>query len=440
MVDGLYAVAGFVLGAFLSWWWHVHRQRDWIRSVHAKLTDAATLPSTSKEKAVPRSLSELESWLAVLCRQLGDQLRQLSQRQGELDAILGSMVEGVVAVDNDGCIFTMNRAASEMLEVDSSQAQGRPLLEVVRHPDLRQLVDSVLTERRSQEVELTLHGERELTVRAQAAALAATDATVLGAVVVLEDITRLKRLEEVRREFVANVSHEIKTPMTSIQGYLETLVEGDVHDPEDVRRFLKIAAKQSRRLGAIVDDLLALAHLEQQEESQPVRLSSQPLRPVLEDAVEWARPLARQRGITLGLTCPDDLIAPINAPLLEQALTNLLDNACKYSEADTRVTVLAERHGAEVWIDVIDQGCGIESRHLPRLFERFYRVDRSRSRKLGGTGLGLAIVKHIVRVHGGEVSVSSTPGEGSRFTLKLPLEFPPSTPLASTDASTDSKA
>ncbi|HHK43057.1 MAG TPA: PAS domain-containing sensor histidine kinase, partial [Planctomycetaceae bacterium] len=287
--------------------------------------------------------------------------------------------------------------------------------------------------------ELTLHGDRELTVRAQAAALAAPDATILGAVVVLEDITRLKRLEEVRREFVANVSHEIKTPMTSIQGYLETLVEGDVHDPEDVRRFLKIAAKQSRRLGAIVDDLLALAHLEQQEESQPVRLSSQPLRPVLEDAVEWARPLARQRGITLELTCPDDLIAPINAPLLEQALTNLLDNACKYSEADTQVTVLAERHGVEVWIDVIDQGCGIESRHLPRLFERFYRVDRSRSRKLGGTGLGLAIVKHIVRVHGGEVSVSSTPGEGSRFTLKLPLEFPPSTPLASTDASTDSK-
>ncbi|HHK42557.1 MAG TPA: PAS domain-containing protein [Planctomycetaceae bacterium] len=440
MVDGLYAVAGLVLGAVLSWWWHVHRQRDWIRSVHAKLTNAATLPAASKEKPVPRSLSELEAWLSVVCRQFGDQLRQLSQRQGELDAILASMVEGVVAVDNDGRVFTMNRAASEMLAVDSSQAQGRPLLEVVRHPGLLQLVESVLTERCSQESELTLHGDRELTVRAQAAALAAPDATILGAVVVLEDITRLKRLEEVRREFVANVSHEIKTPMTSIQGYLETLVEGDVHDPEDVRRFLKIAVKQSRRLGAIVDDLLALAHLEEQEESQSVRLSPHPLRPVLEDAIEWARSLAGQRGITLKLDCSDDLVAPINAPLLEQALTNLLDNACKYSESDTQVRVVAKRYGAEVWIDVIDQGCGIESRHLPRLFERFYRVDRSRSRKLGGTGLGLAIVKHIARVHGGEVTVSSTPGEGSRFTLKLPAEFPPCPPAEPPDTSTDALA
>ena len=440
MVDGLYAVTGLLLGAVLSWWWHARRQRDWIRSVHAKLADAVAMPLTSKQEAAPRSLLELESWLVVVCRQFGDQLRQLSQRQGELDAILASMVEGVVAVDNDGRVFTMNRAASEMLAVDSSRAQGRPLLEVVRHPGLLQLVESVLTERRSQESELTLHSDRELTVRAQAAALAAPDATILGAVVVLEDITRLKRLEEVRREFVANVSHEIKTPMTSIQGYLETLVEGDVRDPEDVRRFLKIAVKQSRRLGAIVDDLLALAHLEQQEESQPVRLSPHPLRPVLEDAIEWAHPLARQRGIALKLDCSDDLVAPINAPLLEQALTNLLDNACKYSESDTQVRVVAKRHGAEVWIDVIDQGCGIESRHLPRLFERFYRVDRSRSRKLGGTGLGLAIVKHIARVHGGEVSVSSTPGEGSRFRLKLPAEFPPHPSAESPDTSTDGMA
>jgi two-component system phosphate regulon sensor histidine kinase PhoR len=228
-------------------------------------------------------------------------------------------------------------------------------------------------------------------------------------------------LESVRRDFVANVSHELRTPVTSIKGFVETLLDGAMHNPEELQRFLQIVAVQTDRLNAIIEDLLALSRIEQEEEKAEIELGQSPVRAVLETAVEVCRMKAAEKNIRLELACDAELAAPMNAPLLEQAVINLLDNAIKYSAPEQTVQIAAERSGGEIAIRVRDCGCGIGREHLLRIFERFYRVDKARSRKLGGTGLGLAIVKHMAQAHGGRASVESTPGQGSTFTIHLPL-------------------
>ena len=244
----------------------------------------------------------------------------------------------------------------------------------------------------------------------------------MGAVIVLHDITRIRQLEEVRRDFVANVSHELKTPITSIKGFVETLLEGVVKDPVQIRRFLNIIAKHSERLDAIIDDLLALSRLEEDDEKRKLSFEEHHLKPVLASAIELSKVKAEQKNITVELVCSEETTAKINSALIEQAVINLVDNAVKYSQENSTVTVNAQKKLNEIVITVTDHGCGIEKKHLSRIFERFYVVDKARSRKLGGTGLGLAIVKHISGVHGGYVTVESQVGHGSTFTIHLPNE------------------
>ena len=233
-------------------------------------------------------------------------------------------------------------------------------------------------------------------------------------------VARLRRLENVRREFVANVSHELKTPITSIKGFVETLVDGALGDPDDARRFLGIIASQVDRLNAIIDDLLLLSRLEEDGSKPEMSLEAGRVKEVIDGALEVCGIKAAERNITIDVACDDALTVPMNHALLEQAVINLIDNAVTYSDPDGRVTVQAAAAGDEIVLAVSDEGCGIAAEHLPRLFERFYRVDKARSRKLGGTGLGLAIVKHIAQVHGARVTVDSTPGKGSTFRLHLP--------------------
>ena len=234
-----------------------------------------------------------------------------------------------------------------------------------------------------------------------------------------ERLQSLNRLETIRRDFVANVSHELKTPITSIKGFVETLLDGAMNDPVEADRFLKIVSKHSNRLNAIIEDLLTLSRLEQDGtagvERQPIGLSG-----LVSSAVEICAHRAENKNISIKIECPDTLIASVNPPLIEQALINLISNAVKYSPEGKTVTVsvYAKREG--VVLSVIDQGYGIAPEHLERLFERFYRVDKGRSRQEGGTGLGLAIVKHIAQAHGGTVSVKSTFGVSSTFSIFLP--------------------
>jgi len=235
-----------------------------------------------------------------------------------------------------------------------------------------------------------------------------------------ERLQSLNRLENVRRDFVANVSHELKTPITSIKGFVETLLDGAMNNPAEADRFLKIVSKQANRLNAIIEDLLTLSRLEQGGDTD-VNMQSVGLNGLLSSAAEACARRAGQKEITINVDCRDGLSAVVNPPIIEQALINLISNAVKYSEAGSAVTVHAYAEAGETILSVKDQGYGIKDKHIARLFERFYRVDKGRSRQEGGTGLGLAIVKHIAQVHGGRVEVQSIFGQGSVFSIFLPV-------------------
>lgn len=356
-----------------------------------------------------------------MAEQWADRVGVILRQQNQQEAMLASMVEGVLAVDARGVVLMLNRSCAALLGGDPDAIRGRLIHEVVRKPDVLRFVESALESPSPVEDDLHLGLPPARWLRAQGTRLHDAEGRQLGALIVLHDITELRRLENIRRDFVANVSHELRTPITSIKGFVETLLDGALDDRENARRFLDIVHRQVNRLDAIIEDLLTLSRLERVGDGPAAEAFPRgAIREAIDAAVEMCRNQALQRTITLEVACEEGLTAPINAPLLEQAVVNLLDNAIKYSEPGAVVRVEAAREGDEAVVRVVDHGCGIEARYLPRLFERFYRVDKARSRELGGTGLGLAIVKHILLVHGGAVDVQSTLGRGSTFTLRLP--------------------
>ncbi|HOW98522.1 MAG TPA: ATP-binding protein, partial [Kiritimatiellia bacterium] len=311
-------------------------------------------------------------------------------------------------------------AAARLFDIPPDKARNRLLQELVRNPALHQLVADAVARGEPAEDDITVFNGRERHLRVRASRLRDAQGEGIGALVVFHDVTRLRRLESVRRDFVANVSHELKTPITSIKGFIETLQDGALKSEEEARRFLGIMARQADRLNAIIEDLLQLSRIEEEADQQVIRLEEQEVSPVLRSAVECCQYKADARQMAVELDGAPGLRARFNTPLLEQAVINLLDNAIKYSPSGSPVRVEAGREGADVVIRVRDRGPGIPPEHLPRLFERFYRVDKARSRQMGGTGLGLAIVKHIAQAHGGNVSVESIPGQGSVFSLRIP--------------------
>jgi two-component system phosphate regulon sensor histidine kinase PhoR len=365
-------------------------------------------------------LAGLAETLNRMAAQLDEKIRTMGRQQQEQEAILASMVEGVLAVDAGGRVLSLNEAAAGMVGADAAAAVGRPIQEVVRNADLERLLRSALDGEASVEGEVTLRLEADRVFEGRGAPLRDADGRKIGALVVLHDVTRLARLETMRRDFVANVSHELKTPVTSIQGFIETLREGAVNDPAKASQFLEIVGRQADRLNALIEDLLSLSRIERESEARRIERQKANLRDVIEAAVADCSPRASERGITVRVGAPDALWANVDARMIEQAVANLLDNAIKFSERGSVVEIEAEEDGTERRIHVRDRGCGIAPQHLDRIFERFYRVDKGRSRNLGGTGLGLAIVKHIAQAHGGRVTVQSAPGQGSTFTLHLP--------------------
>ncbi len=367
-------------------------------------------------------LDDLAKALNAMATQLQDRILTITEQRNELEAVLSSLAEGVLAVDAHGHIVSVNVPAARLLNIDPAHAQGRNVEEVIRNVGLQQFVRDTLSSDQPTEGDVSFPDEGGRFFRVHGAGLADPQGARAGAVIVLSDMTRIHRLENLRRDFVANVSHELKTPVTSIQGFVEALREGDLGDPEQTQRYLGIIAKHAERLNAIIDDLLSLSRLEEGAQRRAILFETMTLRPVLEAAIELASVRAEQKRIRVELSCPDDIEAKINAPLLEQAVINLVDNAAKYSDEGSKVDIEVRQRDKDVAIDIKDSGCGIPQEHLTRIFERFYVVDKSRSRKLGGTGLGLAIVKHIALVHGGHVTVASAPGKGSTFTLRLPRE------------------
>jgi len=357
-----------------------------------------------------------------MAAQLNDRLQTVVSQRNEQEAVLASMIEGVLAVDPQERILRINKAAATLLGTNPELAVGRSLQEVVRKPELQRFITESLQSRTSIEAEMTLlyQGEERF-LQTHGTPLRGSDGQTIGALIVIHDVTRLRRLENLRRDFVANVSHELRTPITAIKGAVETLLAGANENPEDCQRFLEIANRQSDRLNAIIEDLLSLSRLERDAESDEVGRTHEQLLPILESALQSCSSIAKSREVDVNLFCSEEIVANVNSALLEQAVINLVDNAIKYSESRNFVTVESWQEGKYVMIKVQDRGQGISKEHLPRLFERFYRVDAARSRAVGGTGLGLAIVKHIVQAHDGEVTVHSTPGKGSVFTISLPV-------------------
>lgn len=360
---------------------------------------------------------ELAEALNSMSGQLNNTLSTLSEQRNEQQAVLSSMDEGVLAIDRRERIIHMNRIAGTILGVDLKVVKRELIQQVIRFANLQEFIKAVLGSQKPLSMDLTLIGESEKQIQAHGTVLRNDDEESIGALIVLRDVTQLRHLETVRADFVANVSHELKTPITSIKGFVETLLSDDWNHDPDTLRFLKIISQQAGRLNAIIDDLLTLSRLEQKDSlvmQEPTLLA-----PVLDNASHLCQLQAGEKKIAIHIECPVDLKLTINAPLLEQAIVNLIINAIKYSDPDKTIQIRVEKEEDTVSIVVTDEGFGIERKHLDRLFERFYRVDTARSRKLGGTGLGLSIVKHIVQAHNGTIRVQSKLGKGTTFTLVL---------------------
>ena len=369
----------------------------------------------------PDEIGVLARALNSLAQRLRDKLQDLRHEQAKVAAILDGIVEGVLAVDGRGHVVLMNERARAMFGLHLTRPEGKPLLEVVRHVGLHELVGQCRLSGEGTVVrrELRVAGLVERTVQANAVPLrlAADDP---GVVMMLHDVTELRRLEQVRTEFVANVSHELRTPLTAIQGYLETLLSGALEDREHARRFLEIVFRHTERLGRLLNDLTDLSNIELGR----VILTIEPTR--ADDVVESVLAIMKPRAETGGVTLRAELSAgPLSVQAdrdrLAQILINLEDNAVKYTPRGGRVTVSARpADGARVILAVEDTGVGIPASDLPRITERFYRVDKARSRELGGTGLGLAIVKHLVAAHGGQLDVESEVDRGTTVRVTLP--------------------
>ena len=366
-------------------------------------------------------IADLSESMNSMAAQLDERISIIVEQRNEREAILSSMSEGVLALDTDEKIVSLNRVAADLLGLDPEQSRGKAIHEVARIPSLLEFVEKALHSSDPTEVEINQQGTPDRCLQTHAATLKDSSGERAGVVLVFNDITKLKKLESVRRDFVANVSHELRTPITAITGSVETLLGGAQNNPEDNKRFLEMIARHSDRLNSLVDDLLLLARFESEMESDDVELRRSRLSDVLQASIQACQETARQRRVVVTCSCDPGLEANVNQGQFEHAVSNLIDNAIKYSEEGSSVTVKAIATVQGIMVSVQDYGVGIAAEHLPRLFERFYRVEKSRSREAGGTGLGLAIVKHVVVAHGGRVSVDSTPGEGSTFNIYLPV-------------------
>jgi two-component system phosphate regulon sensor histidine kinase PhoR len=375
-------------------------------------------------------LSDLADSMNQTAARLDLEIRMLSGERNRSSAILRSMVEGVAVIDAEERLVFYNRAFSEIFGVQPSTADGRPLIEAVRNAELVGLIRKALRGEEGLQSDISMGIVQVQSFSVTAAAVKALDTPIgrdasvaakpSGAVVVLHDVTELRRLERVRQDFVANVSHEFKTPLTAIQGFAETLLSGALDDPTNNRRFLDIIRNHAIRLARLTNDLLKLARIEAgklEVEFFPVGLME-----LIEGCAETTLLKASRKQITLEIEVPPGL-PPVqgDAGLLRDVLQNLLDNAIQYTPECGNIHVTAETKGREAIITVSDTGIGIPASDKERIFERFYRVDAARSREAGGTGLGLSIAKHIVEAHGGRLWVDSVMGEGSKFSFSIPI-------------------
>ncbi len=374
------------------------------------LEERIALPSEGK-------IRELAAAINNLVDNLKDRIEKIEKQSSEMGAILNNMVEGVIAIDKDTKIISINPAIERIFDVTKNQAEDRLFLEVFRNNDILEIINEVIKNGKFLSKELNLVWPVQKIFQINASPLFEKD-MVSGCLVVIHDITEMKKLETVRSDFVANVSHELKTPLTSIKGFVETLLEGALDDKENNRGFLKIIQDHTERLNSLVNDLLSLSHLESSQTT--VEETSFDLRQQVEEVISGFKSQLNKKGIEIMNELAQGISITADKDRIEQVFTNLIDNAIKFNKEKGYVKIHSQEINGKIKITIEDSGIGIPARDIPRIFERFYRVDKARSRNLGGTGLGLSIVKHIVELHGGSVGVESSEGFGSKFWFTLP--------------------
>ncbi len=417
----VYVAAFTAFGFVLSW----IIERDILKDF-SRISKALELLPEKQKKArkTGRKVSDFDTGVSISISELSERISlqmQSAEREGnQLKSIIESMREGVIVISREEDLLLVNDAAKEMFAIDDA-AIGRPYMETVRNPDLQRLISRMRQKKKSatQEISVLYPQERSYLVSVR------VSPRYREIVVVIFDVTEFKKLERMKADFVANVSHELRTPLTSIKGYIETLLDRSYDTDEEKKHFLEIIEENTDRLIAIASDLLVLSELESGEaDPQDSRKGDEEIdiRETILRSVGSLDSLFSKKGISLSLEIEEGM-PPYRANrfLMERMLINLVENSAKYTSENGSVAVRASAPNGTLRIEVEDNGIGIPPEHQERIFERFYRVDKNRSREIGGTGLGLSIVKHIVIQHGGTIDVRSAEGEGSTFTVELPL-------------------
>ena len=363
-------------------------------------------------------IGELSHALNKMSMALENKIKEISEDKAKMETVLTSVIEGIAAIDKNGKIILYNDAFERIVEFPRDKAIGKYHWEIIRHNALNELVKKALQKNQRMAQEIMILFPQEKTFKVSVTPLE-RESNMLGIVVVLNDISEIKKLERMRSEFVANVSHELRTPLTSIQGFIETLKGEKISDQQTMQRFLEIIERQSNRLNNLIEDLLHLSKIESQEVKMNFRDIN--LEKLIKKIIQEYKDKIDKKKHKISLSFPSQLpLIRADIENIELALSNLLNNAIHYTPEKGRISISVSERINDIYIQISDNGIGISEEHLPRLFERFYRVNKDRSREFGGTGLGLAIVKHIIKAHHGIIGVKSQPGKGSTFYFTLP--------------------
>lgn len=364
------------------------------------------------------------SAIRTIIADLQEQLHAAANQRNELESVLSGLVEAVFVVDNEATLVRYNEAAAKLFGLPKEAPNGRSVQEIIRNAEFLRFVRQTLAADQAHEGELTVRVQQPQVLRAYGVGLFDEQAGKVGCLIVLHDISRERQLELAGKEFIANVSHELKTPITAIKGFVETLLDGALEEPDSATRFLRIIHTQSEHLQRLVEDLLTLSRLERQSRQTKLELTEQKILDLVQASAAVCSVKAAAKNLILTFDCPSELTAWLKPDLIQQALVNLIDNAIKYSAPHTTVSIRCRQQDSTLTIKVADTGCGIAPEHQQRVFERFFRVKAALGEEQEGSGLGLPIVKHIVNAHSGGVSVESSPGNGSIFTITLPYQNP----------------
>ena len=360
-----------------------------------------------------REIKGLEEAMKEMALQLDEKIKKITRQHNEQETVLSNLKDSIIAVDSERNIINMNKAAMHLFKINEIPDKTTKIKHVINDIDLQNFIKMTLLSNEPIENEAVLYGEQF--IQSYGIPIHNIEKNNIEAIIVFNDVTHVKKLENIRKDFVANVSHELRTPITSIKGFVETLQNGAINHPYDAERFLTIIAEQVDRLDAIIEDLLSLSRLEQGTEE--ILLTQYKLYDMINSALRLCEQRILSKSMSINVICDEDIKASINPLLFEQAFVNLITNAINYSDKEKNIEIKVFQTGKEIVISIKDEGYGISKEELPRIFERFYRVDKARSKKVGGTGLGLAIVKHIIQVHHGYLTVDSSQVEGSTFSF-----------------------